>query len=124
MNTLCVLAVLCASPDGPRFAPLPVKVASLGACKAGEWIYAYGGHAGKMHAYNVETASNRFFRIKAAGGKWEELPTGPRVQGTALAAHGGTVIRVGGMQPRNKADEDADLHSLRSVAKYDPAARK
>jgi N-acetylneuraminic acid mutarotase len=77
-----------------------------------------------MHEYNAETASGRFFRIRVDGGKWEELPSGPRVQGLALVAHGDSVIRIGGMQPRNRPGEDADSRSLKSVARYDPAAKK
>lgn len=125
---LMVLAFACGmasavEPAG-RHADLPVNVTSLGACTAGEWVYVYGGHLGKMHEYNESTASGRFFRIKATGGKWEELPSGPKVQGLALAAHDGSVLRIGGMQPRNKEGEPADSYSLRSAARFDPAARK
>ncbi len=125
LSVLLLLPALALTAESERrHADVPVNVTSLGACTAGEWIYVYGGHTGKMHSYSVETASGRFFRVKASGGKWEELPAGPRVQGLALVAHGDTVIRIGGMQPRNKEGEAADTHSLKTAAKYDPAAKK
>lgn len=121
---LALLAAPALAAEAPSYAPLPEKATSIGACVAGGWLYAYGGHTGKLHTYSENTSSNHFRRIKLTGGKWEELPAGPRAQGLALVAHGDSVIRVGGMQPRNKEGEKSDLRSLSSVAKYDPAAKK
>ena len=121
---LLLPALALAAEPARRHADVPVKVTSLGACSAGDWVYVYGGHTGKMHSYSSETASGRFFRVKTAGGKWEELASGPRVQGVALVAHCNHVIRVGGMQPRNKEGDPHDNHSLKSVSKYDPNAKK
>ena len=53
-----------------------------------------------------------FPRIAVGGGKWEELPGGPRLQGLNLATVGGKVYRVGGMEARNQAGEKQDLHSV------------
>jgi hypothetical protein len=41
-----------------------------------------------------------------------------------LAAHKGKVIRVGGMEPRNKKGEKAAPFSTDEAASYDPEARK
>jgi len=134
LNVLNVLSVLClvgsatavssAAPPG-QFPPLPRAVSSLGAVEADGYLYVYGGHAGKTHSYDTATVLGTFHRLKLAGGtKWEELPGGPIAQGLNLAAHGGKVYRVGGMQPRNKPGEPADTHSLAECACFDPKVGK
>ena len=104
---------------------LPVAVSSLGAIANDGWLYAYGGHAGKTHSYDTKTVVGTFQRVKLDGGtKWEELPGGPILQGMNLAAHGGIVYRVGGMQPRNAPGEPSDNHSVTDVVRFDPKASK
>ncbi|MBA4067637.1 MAG: hypothetical protein C0501_28815 [Isosphaera sp.] len=126
--SLLCLAAFCAAPAraaDPAYPPLPTAVSSLGAVAAGGYLYVYGGHAGKTHSYDTETVLGTFHRLKLDGGtKWEELPGGPKAQGLGLAARGGTVYRVGGMQPRNKPGDPADNHSLADCARFDPAAGK
>ena len=125
MIPLIVLTLFqVAPPVADRHERLPVRVASLGACVAGEWLYVYGGHCGKTHTYSTKDVIGRFFRVKLTGGAWEELPAGPIAQGTALVADGAAVIRVGGMQPRNEPGTPADNHSLTSVARFDPVTKK
>lgn len=41
-----------------------------------------------------------------------------------LAAHGGKIYRVGGMQPRNTPGEPSDNHSVTDVARFDPKVGK
>jgi N-acetylneuraminic acid mutarotase len=107
------------------FPPLPRAVSSFGAVASDGYAYVYGGHSGKTHTYSNETTVGTLHRLKLDGGtKWEELPGGPRVQGLALVAHKGKVIRIGGMQPRNKPGEPGDTISLASVSRYDPKANK
>ncbi len=66
--------------------------------------------------------SGRFHRLKIDGGTaWESLPGGPKLQGMNLAAHGGQVYRVGGMEARNEPGAKQDLHSVADVARFDPA---
>ena len=109
----------------PTLPALPKAVSSLGAVECDGHLYAYGGHAGKAHNYDTTTVLNTFHRLKLDGGtKWEELPGGPKVQGLGLAAHGGKVYRVGGMQPKNAPGEAADTHSLAECARFDPKANK
>ncbi|MFO0876413.1 MAG: kelch repeat-containing protein [Gemmataceae bacterium] len=107
----------------PSYAPLPHKISSFGACVSDGYLYIYGGHTGRTHTYSTETTTDKFLRVALAG-KWEELPSGPAAQGTALVAYQNKIYRIGGMQPRNKPGEKADTHSLASCASYDPTARK
>lgn len=111
-------------PPASKYPPSPEAVSSSAAIVSDGYLYTYGGHAGKTHVYSTESASGQFRRLKLAGGTaWEELPGGPRLQGMNLAAHGGKIYRVGGMQARNKPGEDADHHSVSECARFDLATR-
>jgi N-acetylneuraminic acid mutarotase len=104
---------------------LPESFSSFGACTADGFVYVYGGHAGKTHTYNTETALGKFRRLNLADPKkWEELPGGMKIQGLALVAHKGKVIRVGGMEPRNKPGDPSDNVSTATVQSFDPKANK
>jgi len=101
---------------------LPVAASSLGAVAWGGHVYVYGGHVAPVHTYSTEAVTGRFFRRPlAGGGGWEELAGGPALQGMNLAAHGGRIYRVGGMDPRNKPGDPAENFSVTSAACYDPA---
>jgi N-acetylneuraminic acid mutarotase len=105
--------------------PLPRGVSSLGAVACDGYLYIYGGHVGKTHNYSTQDVQGTFHRLKLDGGtRWEELPGGPSAQGLNLAAHGGKVYRVGGMQPRNAPGEVEDIHSLADCARFDPKTGK
>lgn len=107
------------------YPPLPRAAASLGAAVCDGYLYVYGGHAGKTHTYDTASVLGTFHRLKLNGGtRWEQLPGGPILQGMNLAAHGGKVYRVGGMEPRNAPGEPADNHSRADVARFDPKAGK
>lgn len=109
----------------PAFAPLPSAVSSFGAAVADGWLYVYGGHAVRTHDYSTESVLGSFYRLKLSDPKtWEELPSGPALQGLALVAHGGKIYRVGGMQPINMPGEKVDNRSVASFACFDPATRK
>ena len=109
---------------GRHFADLPQAASSAGAVAVDGWLYVYGGHVAKVHTYSTEAVSGRFHRLNLKDGKtWEELPGGPALQGMNLAAHGGKIYRVGGMQPRNKPGEKADMHSVADAAVFDPATK-
>jgi N-acetylneuraminic acid mutarotase len=128
MNRLFLVLVV-AAPLGaaePEYAPLPKPVTSFGAAVADGFVYVYGGHSGKPHHYSTETTLGQFLRLNLANpAKWEELPDGPTVQGLALVANGGKIYRIGGMQPKNKpADKAEVLVSLSSVACFDPKSQK
>jgi hypothetical protein len=106
-------------------APMPEAVSSFGGVGSDGWVYIYGGHRSKTHSYDTDAVSGKFHRMKMSEGKsWEELPSGPGLQGMNLAAHGGKVYRIGGMQPRNKKGEETDNFSVDECAVYDPKAGK
>ncbi|CAN5257915.1 kelch repeat-containing protein [soil metagenome] len=108
--------------DGP---PLPKGVSSFGAVATSGYAYVYGGHSGLRHGYDNTTALGTFHRLKLDGGtKWEALPGGPAMQGLALAEHKGSIIRVGGMTPKNAPGDKQDLLSVADCARYDIATQK
>ncbi len=122
--TLLVSFALAAEPTA-TFPPMPKAVSSFGAALLNGAIYIYGGHAGKVHKYSNATASGALFRLKLeAGAAWEELPGDVKVQGVALVTHRGQLIRIGGMEPRNAEGQPADLHSLKSVSRFDPKTKQ
>src|SRR5262249_27298670 len=130
MRTMFTLPVLLTmivplSAKTAELLPLPKGVSSFGAVTCDGYLYVYGGHIGKTHTYSNKDVQGSFHRLKLDGGtKWEELPGGPSAQGLNLAAHGGKVYRVGGMQPRNAPGETEDIHSLADCARFDPKASK
>jgi len=110
--------------DLPPLPPLPQPATSFGAALADGWLYAYGGNTGKAHEFNRECVKGDFFRLKMEGeAPWETLPGGPALLSSALVAHEGKIIRVGGMNARNAKGEKNDLHSTDEVQRYDPATR-
>lgn len=113
--------VFDALPSATSFATLPEPSSSFGAAVDKGWLYVYGGHIVPTHNYSTASVSGKFHRMNLATRQWEALPAGPGRQGLNLAAHGGKVYRVGGMEPRNKPGEKQDIHSVADVARFDPA---
>lgn len=103
-------------------APLPAAISSFGAAVTGDSLYVYGGHIGRAHQHSKDNVFDAFCRmdLSRAGGEWEVLETGPLLQGLALVSYEDRIYRIGGMSPRNAADEEADLLSLPDVACYLP----
>ncbi len=125
---LAASAVIAADKTEASYPPLPKAISSFGAAELDGFIYVYGGHSGTTHTYSSETTLGTFQRLPIAGitkdSKWEELPGGTGLQGLNLAAVGGKVYRIGGMQARNKPGDKADSHSLAEVAAFDPKTKK
>jgi N-acetylneuraminic acid mutarotase len=122
-----LLAGFSSANEGKEKLPaLPVAASSLGAVECDGFLYVYGGHMAAPHTYSNETTSGQLHRIALGDpkAKWEELPGGTHLQGMNLAAHKGKVIRVGGMEPRNKKGEKAALVSTDEAVRYDPTAKK
>lgn len=105
--------------------PFPVPVASFGGAVSDGWLYVYSGHIGTQHAHSKENLYPGFLRLNLADPeKWEELPGGQPLQGMPLVSHSGKLYRVGGLSARNEAKDKADLHSVETVAEFDPATKK
>lgn len=105
-------------------AALPEPTSSFGAAGVDGYVYVYGGHVSRTHAYDTTAVSGKFARLSLTGGAaWEPLPAGPALQGTNLATHDGRVYRAGGMRPANAPGEKPNLWSVADVAAFDPARR-
>jgi hypothetical protein len=105
--------------------PLPEGVASFGAAVCDGWLYVYSGHTGREHEHSRDNLSRHFLRIRIDGqGDWQEMPMETPLQGLPLVAAGGKLYRIGGLDARNAAGEDADLHSVADFHVFDPATRK
>ncbi len=90
----------------------------------GDRLYVYGGHTGKMHKYSRETVSTHFRRLNLRDrATWEELPSGPPLQGVTLMAHDDRLYRIGGMAPHNAPGQPQDLVSVADVARFDPESK-
>ncbi len=124
--TLLLSAVLCqAQETKTKYPPLPEAFSSFGAAVCEGHVYVYGGHIGTTHTYSTAAVTGKFRRLSLANPEaWEELPGGVGIQGLALVAHGGKLYRIGGMQPRNKPDDDADNISIATTAVFDPKIGK
>ncbi len=122
--------LVTASASDPRPAPrddpgaialelraLPVAPASFGAAAIEGALYIFGGHVGRTHDHSRDNLSSRFLRV--AGGTTDELPGGRGLQGLALVAQGGRLIRIGGLEARNAAGEPEDLWSVPEVEAFD-----
>jgi hypothetical protein len=100
--------------------PLPETVTSFGAVTADGWLYAFGGHKGERHDYNVEMVSGSFHRLRLRDGQaWERLPSSSAGQGLALVAYKNSLYRIGGMAARNHQGQKQDLYSLPLVQRFD-----
>lgn len=124
---LLVLAPLVsvAETATKEITPLPKGVSSFGAVTVGDYLYVYGGHAGKAHSYSKDTTSGEFQRLNLSNPKeWEKLDGGISVQGTALVAHGDKIYRVGGLHALNSKEEKTDIRSQASVSVFDTKTLK
>jgi N-acetylneuraminic acid mutarotase len=102
---------------------LTPPVTSLGGAIAGDALYVYGGNLGSAHSYSNEGQSHELRRVALNGsGSWETAAEGPALQGLALVAHQGKLIRVGGFTAKNAEGEENDLWSQAAVAAFDPSS--
>ena len=82
-----------------RPAMLPQAIASFGAAAPGDgWAYVFGRHIGRAPAHSKRNVVGSFRRLNLVDGhSWQELPSGPKLQGTSLVAFDGKLWRVGGV---------------------------
>jgi N-acetylneuraminic acid mutarotase len=120
-----LLAQAAAAPEA-AYPPMPEAFSSFGAAVADGYVYVYGGHIAKTHNYSVEAVTGKFRRLNLTkpASAWEELSPGPALQGLAMVAHNSKLYRIGGMQPKNKLGDKADVRSVASCAVYDPKSSK
>lgn len=125
--TLTVAASVATTATGATAAPfalLPEPLNSFGGAVVGEWLYVYSGHTGTTHRYHTGTTSPHFRRLNLKDRTtWEELPSGPAVQGVSLVAHEGKLYRTGGMSAHNREGDPRDLVSIAEVACYEPETK-
>jgi N-acetylneuraminic acid mutarotase len=107
------------------FALIPEPINSFGGAVVGDFLYVYSGHTGTTHRYHTGTTNPHFYRLDLRDRTtWEELPCGTALQGVALVAHDGKLIRVGGMLARNDEGSPHDLISVDEVARFDPETKE
>lgn len=128
LRLLSVLLLTTAAPlaHAIELPPLSEAVTSFGAVVSDGHLYVYGGHKAGSHEWSLDTTSGKLRRLALGqeGAKWEELGEGPKVQSPGLAAHGGKIYLIGGMQPQNKEGDKPVLKSLDHAMSFDPATKK
>lgn len=122
-SLLLILNLNLASAGPDNLPDLPAGITSFGAAAHhDDEVYVFGGHLGTPHEYSWDDVQKPLLRLNLAksGAKWEELPTDEPALGPALLSHQSGLIRVGGMQPKNKKGEEANMISLSIVRRFDP----
>lgn len=122
-----LLLTLLATPalQAIELPPLAEPVTSFGAAVTDGQLYTYGGHKAGSHSWSLTTTSGELRRIDLTKPKeWETLTSGPQVQSPGVAAHGGKVYLIGGMQPQNEKGKDPILKSLGHALVFDSTAKK
>ncbi len=104
---------------------IPEGITSFGAAAIGKKLFTYGGHTGEAHKY-YSSGQNKKLRcldLSDPKGEWQVVGKGVGLQGLAMASYKDQLFRVGGFEAKNRRDDDADLHSLASFAKFDFAKK-
>ncbi|MEM6989940.1 MAG: hypothetical protein AAF721_05570 [Myxococcota bacterium] len=104
-----------------KTAALPRGVTSFGATVHDGSLFVLGGYFGRPHAYSKAGQSGDLLRLDLASGQWERLDGIEPAQSITLVAHGGALVRAGGMRALNEENTDADLHSVATVESFDVA---
>ena len=113
------------SVDSDRFPVIPEPVTSFGAAILNDVLYVYGGHMGDAHQYYVGAQANMLRRLDLKNPKqWEDLGSGPDLQGLAMVSDGRKLYRIGGFTAKNKQGEENSLWSQSSVSCFDPKTEK
>lgn len=104
-----------------KYPQLPDAISSFGAAVSGDYLYVYSGHTGRAHQHSADNLSQNFQRLNLKQPKnWETLPLKTPLQGLAMAPHGESVYRVGGLSVTNKKGEESLMESLPSVERFEP----
>ncbi len=103
---------------------LPEELTSFGAAIAEGKLYVYGGHTGNAHSYSIDEQSNRMWCLDLGETAWQQVSTGPSLQGLALVPYQDRVVRIGGFTASNAVEEEHVLDSQTSVAAFDPSTKE
>ena len=100
---------------------LPVEVTSFGAARLDDSLYVFGGHTGSAHSYSNESQNDKLLKLDLNHLElgWQEIATGPKLQGLGMVAHGTQVISIGGFTAKNAEGQPHDLHSQATVVAFD-----
>lgn len=126
ITKLTALLALVSLPAARAELPLmPQPATSFGAAITGDALYIYGGNTGRAHEFHTECIKGDLFRLKMPDGTaWEKLAGGEPLLGAPMAAHGGFIYRIGGMEARNAKGQKDDLHSTSHAVRFDPRTNK
>lgn len=100
----------------------PEAISSFGAALLDGHLYVYSGHIGETHSHSRDNLSQAFRRLDLASGDWTALAMDDPTQSNALVAHGGQIVRIGGMSAANAIGDSEVLLSRNHAQRYDPAA--
>jgi N-acetylneuraminic acid mutarotase len=100
---------------------LPKPTTSFGGAIVGDSLYVYGGNYGDAHEYSNEGQSGDFWKLNLQEPvKWQQVMTGPKLQGLAMVEYQGALYRIGGFTALNKAGEEQNLKSQAEFARFNP----
>lgn len=111
-------------PVDHSYDDFPRGVTSFGATVHGGKIYAAGGKSGRAHHYARSYQNREVWSLDLAGQKWEAVGETLGLQGLAIVAHEGKIIRIGGLEARNEEGEEHALRSLATVKSFDPKTKQ
>lgn len=108
-----------------QLADFPKGMTSFGATVADGQVFVIGGKSGKAHQYAKSYQNRDVLCLSVDGNQddWETVGENLGLQGLAIVSHGGKVYRIGGLEARNKEDEEQDLHSVADFVAFDLATR-
>ena len=112
-------------PVETELADFPKGMTSFGAAVVGDRIFVIGGKSGKAHAYAKSYQNKDVFSLAINGSdkEWQTVGENHGLQGLAIVGYDGKVYRIGGLEARNKEDEDDDLHSVADFKQFDPSTK-
>ena len=102
----------------------PRGMTSFGATVLEGKIYVAGGKSGRAHRYARSYQNNDVYCLDLSGKQWSTAGDTLGLQGLAIVAHGGKIIRIGGLEVRNEEGEEHQLRSIAAVKSFDPETKK
>ena len=108
-----------------KFADFPRPMTSFGAAVVGDNVYVAGGKSGRPHRYARSYQNREIFSLNLKDGKaWDTAGDTLGLQGLALVAHDGKIIRIGGLEARNEEGEEQELRSISAVKAFNPETKE